>query len=255
MSQWKFEALSPTIQVCVSKEHRFGTDAFLLADFARHGSKDRVLDLCTGCGILPLLLCKRRPPKEIHGLELQPEAVELMKQGVEKSGLGQRVFPHEGDLRRLLPPAEERLTLEGLTPFSFDLVTCNPPYFDSRGILSEQKSQRIARHETDCTLEQVCGAASRMASLWRALLSVLPSGTAEPTALRPYPSVAGTQTAAHGAKGSPVSPVAGFMRGKKGAKPFLQVLPPLFIRGQEEGGFSKELIRIYDWQKNGELPL
>lgn len=39
--------------------------------------------------------------------------------------------------------------------------------------------------------------------------------------------------------------------GKKGAKPFLQVLPPLFIRGQEQGGFSEELVDIYDWQQPG----
>lgn len=63
MCQWKMEALSPSVRVCVSKEHRFGTDAFLLADFARHGVKDRVLDLCAAAGFCPFCCANGVPPE------------------------------------------------------------------------------------------------------------------------------------------------------------------------------------------------
>ena len=44
------------ITALVTAEHRFGSDAVLLADFARPKRRDIVCDLGTGCGILPLLL-------------------------------------------------------------------------------------------------------------------------------------------------------------------------------------------------------
>lgn len=104
-------------------------------------------------------------------------------------------------------------------------------------------------------MEQVCGAASRMLRFGgrfclcyrperlSQLLCALTQASLEPKRLRMVQ------------KDPQSPPWLVLCEGKKGAKPFLQVLPPLFIRGQEEGGFSKELIRIYDWQKNGELPL
>ena len=56
MSEFSFELLDNNIEICVSKEHKFGTDAFLLADFAKPRHKDKVCDLGTGCGIIPMLI-------------------------------------------------------------------------------------------------------------------------------------------------------------------------------------------------------
>ncbi|HOV41993.1 MAG TPA: hypothetical protein PLM59_09390 [Oscillospiraceae bacterium] len=53
-SSFSFEKLTNKIQVCVSKEHTFGTDAFLLYDFSNAKPKDLICDLGTGCGIIPL---------------------------------------------------------------------------------------------------------------------------------------------------------------------------------------------------------
>lgn len=60
---YRFESLSDSIKVCVSPEHRFGTDAFLLANFAAPRHKDIVCDLGTGCGIIPMALAKKLPAK------------------------------------------------------------------------------------------------------------------------------------------------------------------------------------------------
>lgn len=51
-----FEKLSESVKIYVSDEHKFGTDAFLLSDFAAHRRRDRVCDLGTGCGIIPMLM-------------------------------------------------------------------------------------------------------------------------------------------------------------------------------------------------------
>lgn len=61
MADFTFEKLTENIKICISAEHRFGTDAFLLADFANPRQKDLVCDLGTGCGIIPLVMSRKLP--------------------------------------------------------------------------------------------------------------------------------------------------------------------------------------------------
>ena len=70
------------ITALVTAEHRFGSDAVLLADFAWPKRRDIGCDLGTGCGILPLLGCRRDPPAHIDAVELQPEAAALAAEAV-----------------------------------------------------------------------------------------------------------------------------------------------------------------------------
>ena len=146
------EPLGQGLAVCVSRDHGFGADAFLLAGFAGGKPGDRAADLGTGCGILPVLLYKMYQCKEIYGLEIQKPAVEQFLATVSASGLEGRVFPVEGDLRRL--PAS-------LAPGSFDLVVCNPPYYPpASGKVSGDSARRTARSETEASLADICAAAS-----------------------------------------------------------------------------------------------
>ena len=50
---------------------RFGADAVLLADFAKGTASVKTLDLCTGSGIIPILLSAKTKTPEIYGLEIQ----------------------------------------------------------------------------------------------------------------------------------------------------------------------------------------
>ena len=87
MAEYTYEKLSNTIEICISNEHRFGTDAFLLADFAAPRKKDLVCDLCTGCGIIALLMKKNFNPKHIIAVDIQNQAVEQINMSVEKSNI------------------------------------------------------------------------------------------------------------------------------------------------------------------------
>ncbi|HBH95167.1 MAG TPA: methyltransferase [Ruminococcaceae bacterium] len=146
--------LNDNIEVFVNEDHRFGTDAVLLADFAAPLPNMSVCDLCTGCGIIPLYFCKNKPPKRIYGVELQKEASELFRKGIEKNGLEDRVFSLNADLTDL-----ERLG--SLIPMNtLDMVTVNPPYYrENSGKERLSPAQKIARHETACSLKQVIEAA------------------------------------------------------------------------------------------------
>lgn len=146
----KFEL--ENIKINVSKDHRFGTDAILLADFAAPQKKDVVCDLCSGCGIIPLLMCRNKPPQKIFAVEIQTEAVELMQKSVSENKLDGIIVPLNEDLKTL-----------SLAVGSVDTVTVNPPYYrESTGLERISKAQAIARHELMCSLDDVVKAAAKI---------------------------------------------------------------------------------------------
>ena len=83
--EYKFEKLTDKITVCASTDHRFGTDAFLLADFSGYRQKDTVCDLGTGCGIIPLIMQKKMPPAVTYAVDIQEGAIEQLRLGIERS--------------------------------------------------------------------------------------------------------------------------------------------------------------------------
>ena len=127
-----------------------GADAVLLCKFVSLKRGDRVIDLGTGTGPIPLLLTLRKELKSITALELQPGLAALCRRSVALNGLEEKIQVVEGDIRkvRALFPAE-----------SYDLAICNPPYQPLTGSrLSARNAVAIARHELCCCLEDVAQA-------------------------------------------------------------------------------------------------
>ncbi len=150
---WHKETLSDKVCVYTSGSHAFGTDAFLLAHFAAPRKKERVCDLGTGCGIIPLIFARDDAAAEVLGVEIQPEGVEQFKRAIEESKSQAVLRASCADLRALAVSENGR----------YDLVTCNPPYKAAgHGLLSQKNAQQLARHETMCTLDDVCAAAKRL---------------------------------------------------------------------------------------------
>ncbi len=232
--EYTYESLSDRIKIQITREHRFGTDAFLLADFSSPLKKDSVCDLGTGCGIIPLILKRDFSPKEIYGVDIQPLAIEQFKNSVKKSQI-ENIFPICTDLKQI----ENFLPLQ-----SFDVVTCNPPYKAANsGILSELTSQQIARHEVSCNIYDVCSAAKKLLRFGGRLclcqrperladvIDAMKKAGIEPKRLR------------FCVKNAHEAPWLFLIEGKKGAKPFLRVEPVLEV--YSDGGFSDEMLNIY----------
>ena len=74
----KLEPLGNGVSVYVSSEHTFGTDAVLLSHFAKVKNTKKAIDLGTGCGIIPLILCRENPPKEIVGVDISEQAIDQL---------------------------------------------------------------------------------------------------------------------------------------------------------------------------------
>ncbi len=132
----------------------FGMDAVLLSGFVKAAKGDRVLDLGTGTGILPLLLSAKTGAAHFTGLEIQPESADMARRSVALNGLEHKIDIVTGDIRE----ADALLAAA-----SFDVITSNPPYMTSRhGLRNPNDAMAIARHEICCSLTDVAAAAQKL---------------------------------------------------------------------------------------------
>jgi tRNA1Val (adenine37-N6)-methyltransferase len=132
--------------------YRFSGDALLLAEFVTIRPGDIVVDLGTGCGIIPLVLLEAKAPRYIHGLEIQPELASQSRRNVALNGHRDRAAVVLGDIRR-----------SPFKPDSADVVVCNPPYQEKEGGRINPDSQRaIARHEMLATIDHILDTARRL---------------------------------------------------------------------------------------------
>ena len=132
----------------------FGMDAVLLSGFAKAKEGDRVIDLGTGTGIIPILMEAKTEASDFTGLEIQPESADMAQRSVELNHLESKIRIVTGDIK-------EASSLFGAA--TFDVVTSNPPYMtEHHGITNEKSPKAIARHELLCTLEDVISQAAKL---------------------------------------------------------------------------------------------
>ena len=156
MTAAKGERITDTLTVYQQQGvFSYGTDAVLLADYVSEQvanfSGKTMCDLCSGTGIIPLLLCDRYPDLSAHAVEINPNAAALSEQSAAESGLSARFTVHRRDLKEV-------------TSFfsceQFDFLTCNPPYMTANcGKMCENSDITLARHEIACTIYDVFAAA------------------------------------------------------------------------------------------------
>ena len=140
----------------IQNSHKFcfGMDAVLLSGFARVKTGERVLDLGTGTGIIPILLRGKTEGRDFTGLEIQEESADMARRSVAYNHLEESGSIVTGDIK-------EAAALFGAA--SFDAVTCNPPYMTgNHGLVNPKQSKAIARHEILCTLEDVVGQTAKV---------------------------------------------------------------------------------------------
>ncbi len=129
------------------KGYRFSIDAILLSQFVKIRKDERVIDLGTGCGILPLLLSQTTKAHSFVGVELQEGLAECARKNVRLNHLENKISVLQQDLRQLR---------KDLPAGSFDAVLSNPPYRKNRsGRINPSSEKAIARHEIEGELEDL----------------------------------------------------------------------------------------------------
>ncbi len=132
----------------------FGMDAVLLSGFVQVPDGASVLDLCTGTGILPLLLSAKTKAGQIHALEIQPESADMARRSVALNHLSDHIHVITGDLK-------EADRIFGTA--SFTVITCNPPYIaGGKGLQNPEAPKAIARHEVLCTFRDVAEQSAKL---------------------------------------------------------------------------------------------
>ena len=125
----------------------FGMDAVLLSGFAQARQGERVLDLGTGTGIIPILMEARTKASDFFALEIQEESADMARRSVQYNHLEDKIRIITGDMK-------DASKIFGAS--SFDIVTTNPPYMiGQHGISSASDAKAIARHEILCDLDDI----------------------------------------------------------------------------------------------------
>lgn len=132
--------------------YRFSIDAVLLSQFVNLRRNEKVIDLGTGCGILPLLLSRATEASAFVGVEIQKSLAELAVKNVTLNHLDGRISILCQDFRKLKA---------SFPPGSFNVVLSNPPYRKDRsGRINPAPQKAIARHEIKGTLNDLVSIAS-----------------------------------------------------------------------------------------------
>lgn len=213
----------------------FGTDAVLLADFAKVNAGDTVVDLGTGGGILLLLMYGRQPGATFRGIEIQAGLARLAQRSIALNGLEAKMEALHGDM------AQAAAHFGG----SNDVAIANPPYEkDGDGQARGAESHLIARKEVKIDLAGVCAAAAGVlkgggrfymihkASRLVDVMDEMRKSGIEPKLLRLVQPRADSE------------PRYALLCGVKGGKSHLRLMPALVLH-DTDGNESEELRRIY----------
>jgi tRNA1Val (adenine37-N6)-methyltransferase len=201
--------------------HRFSLDALLLTHFATMKSGERVADLGTGNGVIPLIMARRHAKIAITGFEFQQTMVERALRNVKLNQMEKRIQICRGDVRAISDVAASE---------SFDAVVCNPPYRKSgSGRISPNDERQIARHEIHGELKNFLDAAAyllrlkgRLALVYLAnrtvdLLTSMRHAHIEPKRMRLVHSFIGTDASLV------------LVEGIKGGKSGVEIMRPLVV--------------------------
>ena len=217
--------------------YRFSLDAVVLAHHAVPHSREKVLDLGTGCGIIPLILASRRSDLKIFAVEIQTELAGLADANVHQNQLQDHIQVLCTDMK---------LVTQKMTSGPFDLIVSNPPYHrPGSGRINPDAQRAVARHEIKASLADVLQTTRRMlrtagrfvtiftAERTTDILSQMRNEQIEPKMLRMIYSNRNTDAR--------LILIEGIKNGRSG----LKVAPPLFIY-DENGDYTADVQRMFE---------
>ena len=216
--------------------YRFSIDAVILAHHVRPRPEERVIDLGTGCGIIPLILSYRHPGIHIRGIEIQPSLAAIAHSNVAENQMQASIEIHCMDLRAL----DHRILASPV-----DIVTANPPFRKrDSGRINPDHQSAVARHEIETTLAQVATATCRLLRTGGRLIVVY---TADRTAdLMCELRTAGIEPKRcrmiHSRSTDPARLV--LVEGVKGARAGIEIASPLVIY-DEDGSNTSEIEAMF----------
>ena len=216
----------------------FGIDAVLLSDFAKEiKNNSKVLDLGTGTGILPILLCGKTNLNKIYGIEIQKEVAAMAGRSVKLNNLENRIEIVNKNIKDIENIFEKN---------SFDAIVTNPPYKKiNTGEKNEKENKLISRHEITASLDDFIKISFNLlkdkGSFYMVhrperlaeIIYKLKQNKLEPKIIKfVYSNVKS-------------EPKLVLIKAVKNAKEFLKIEKPLFVY-KEDGNYTDEILKIYN---------
>jgi len=214
----------------------FSLDTVLLARFVYVPiQKGKIIDLCTGNGVIPLLL-SRRSKAEITGVEIQERIYDMARRSIQYNELSNQLSVIHGDIKDMP---------EKLGHGKYDVVTCNPPYFPTPNPDEINKNEHlaIARHEIYCTLEDCIRVSSQLVRQGGKVAFVHRPGRLMDilTLMRQYRIEPKRLQFIHPRFGKEANTI--LVEGIKDGNADLKILPPLYVY-DESNEYTKEIRTI-----------
>ncbi|QHW32173.1 tRNA1(Val) (adenine(37)-N6)-methyltransferase [Paenibacillus rhizovicinus] len=230
------DLLTHQLHIIQSREvFSFSMDAVLLARFAAVPPRGKILDLCSGNGVIPLLLTTRTKAT-IDAVEIQPRLADMARRSIAANGLEDRITVYEGDLREF-----HKKNGHGM----YDVVTVNPPYMPAgTGDQNENEHFAMARHERNGTLDDIVAACAKLVRTGgRVAMVHRPSRLIEiMETMRRWKLEPKRMRFVHPSAEAESNMV--LIEAVRDAKPELRMLPPLIVYN-EQRQYNEELMRIY----------
>lgn len=132
----------------------FGVDAVLLANFTVKFIKrnDKIIDLCSGNGIIPILIHAKKENKDITMVEINEDMCKIAKKSLDYN-----------DIKDIHIINEDLNNLDKALYNKFDSLCVNPPYYKKNsGVMGDNDNKKIARHEILCTFEDIARISSKL---------------------------------------------------------------------------------------------
>ncbi len=215
----------------------FSLDSVLLANFVTLKLTDKkIIDLCSGNGPVPMLMSFRTKAR-IFGVEIQKYIYDMGKLSIKENHMDKQIELINEDVNKLNKIYDAE---------SFDVVTCNPPYFkyQQNSLINDNDGKSIARHEVLIKLEDILKISSYLlknggtfAMVHRPerlieIINMMQKFGIEPKKMRfVYPK-----------EGKNANMV--LVEGVKNGKSNLKLLPPLIVHN-EKGEYVPEIKKMF----------
>ncbi len=216
--------------------YRFSIDAVLLAYHAGKCSGSRILDLGTGCGIIPLIMAYRNPELTVYGIEVQKELADIATINVKSNNMENQISVLCRDMKDLN---------YDMISGPVDMVVSNPPYRKiSSGRMNPDQQRAVARHEIKATLLDVIETARRMLHTSGRIVTVYSSDriTDIITQMRSFNIEPKFLRSIHSNENSEAKMI--LVEGIKGGRPGVTIAPPLIIYNKN-GSYTDEVKQMF----------
>ena len=151
------------LKIIQNKEYFcFGTDSVLLANFVKsENSNNVILDLCSGSGVIPIILSAKKKYKKIFGIELQSEMYDLFDRNIKINNLEDSIISINENVKNIKDIRKKITSI--MEKDKIDIITCNPPYKEiGTGLTTNHDVKTIAKCEVMCNLEDIFITSSKL---------------------------------------------------------------------------------------------